>query len=69
MKKWKHVVFSDKSKFNLFESVGSDGLQWCRRGLGEEFKAWNLDGLGVHHFTWVWKVSSGRGEDEPLPVC
>jgi hypothetical protein len=40
VKKWKRVVFSDESKFNLF---GSDGLQWCRSGPGEEFEAQNLN--------------------------
>ena len=32
MERWKHTVFSDESKYNIF---GSDGRQWCRRRAGE----------------------------------
>ena len=32
MEQWRRVIFSDKSKFNLF---GSDGLQYCWRRRGE----------------------------------
>lgn len=62
MKKWKCIVFSDESKFNLF---GSDGLQWCRRGPGEEFKGWNLDTWvkhgGGHVMVWGCITSHGFG--------
>ncbi len=34
MEKWRLVVFSDESKFNLF---GSDGRQYCQRRVGEAF--------------------------------
>ena len=38
-KDWLPLIFSDEKKFNLF---GSDGLQWCRRGVGEDFDAKNV---------------------------
>ena len=38
--KWKKVIFSDESKFTIF---GSDGTQYCRRGVGEEFRPQNID--------------------------
>jgi len=34
MKWWKRIIYSDESKFNL---VGSDGKQYCRRRVGEEY--------------------------------
>lgn len=37
---WKKVIFSDESKFTIF---GSDGTQYCRRGIGEEFKPQYID--------------------------
>ena len=39
VEEWKQVVFSDESKFNLF---GSDGKQYCRRRVGEEFRPQNV---------------------------
>ena len=36
---WNAVVYSDESKFNL---CGSDGIQWCRRGPGEELDERNV---------------------------
>jgi len=38
-KDWERVVFSDESKFCLF---GLDGVQYCRRGPGEEYKPQNV---------------------------
>ena len=42
---WKAVVFSDESKFNLF---GSDGRQYCRRRVGEEFLDRNVKKVVKH---------------------
>ena len=36
---WKAVISSDESKFNLF---GSDGRNYCRRRVGEEFLEQNV---------------------------
>lgn len=36
---WKHVIFTDESKFNIF---GSDGRQMVWRRPNEELKAQNL---------------------------
>lgn len=45
MEKWKLVVFSDESKFNLF---GSDGRQYCRRRVGEAFLERNVKKVVAH---------------------
>ena len=37
---WKAVISSDESKFNLF---GSDGRNYCRRRVGEEFLEQNVE--------------------------
>ena len=39
LENWNAVVYSDESKFNL---CGSDGIQWCYRGPGEELDEWNV---------------------------
>ena len=45
MEKWRLVVFSDESKFNLF---GSDGRQYCRRRVGEAFLERNVKKVVAH---------------------
>jgi len=62
VKKWKWVVFMDKSKFNLFRF---DGLQWCRRGPGEEYDVRNVDAQVKHGrgilMVWVALLWEGFG--------
>jgi len=62
-KDWQSVIFSDEKKFNLF---GSDGLQWCRRGVGEEFNAKNVRKEVKHGggsiMVWGCITSQGYGE-------
>jgi hypothetical protein len=62
-KDWQSVIFSDEKKFNLF---GSDGLQWCRRGVGEEFNAKNVRKEVKHGggsiMVWGCITSKGYGE-------
>jgi len=64
----------DKSKFNLFRF---DGLQWCRRGPGEEYDVRNVDAQVKHGrgilMVWgciivrgFWEVASGQREDGSL---
>jgi hypothetical protein len=57
---WREVVFSDESKFNLF---GSDGIQWCRRGPGEEFNTQNVEHRVKHGggSIMVWGCMTSRG--------
>jgi len=62
-KDWLAVTFSDEKRFNLF---GSDGLQWCRRGVGEAFEPKNVrteikhGGGGIE--VWGCITSKGYGE-------
>ncbi|KAL1944863.1 hypothetical protein VTO73DRAFT_2483 [Trametes versicolor] len=62
MDQWRLVVFSDESKFNLF---GSDGRQWCRRRVGEEFLDRNvkkrMQGGGGSVMVWGCITSKGVG--------
>ncbi|KAJ8462969.1 hypothetical protein ONZ51_g10558 [Trametes cubensis] len=59
---WKLVVFSDESKFNLF---GSDGRQWVRRRVGEEFLDRNVkkkvQGGGGSIMVWGCITANGVG--------
>ena len=59
LENWNVDIYLDKSKFNL---CGSDGIQWCCRGPGEELDEWNVrqeikhggqvcDGIGMHDLT------------------
>lgn len=61
-KNWELVVFSDKSKFNLF---GSDGRHYCRRRVGEEFLERNVDKKVKHGggslMVWGCITSKGTG--------
>lgn len=56
------MVFSDESKFNLF---GSDGRQWCRQRVGEEFLDRNvkkrMQGGGGSVMVWGCITSKGVG--------
>ena len=45
VEEWKKVIFSDESRFNLF---GSDGRQYCRRRVGEEFLDRNVNKVIKH---------------------
>lgn len=57
---WEPVLFSDESQFNLF---GSDGRQWCRRRVGEEFLRRNVKQRVKHGggSLMVWGCITSRG--------
>lgn len=57
---WNKVVFTDESIFRLF---GSDGIQWCRRGVGEEFDARNINQAPKHGGgkVTVWGCITSKG--------
>ena len=60
IEKWRLIVFSDESKFNLF---GSDGRQYCRRRVGEAFLARNVKKAVAHGggSLMVWGCITAKG--------
>jgi hypothetical protein len=60
--KWKNVVFSDESKFNL---IGSDGIRWVRRRNGEALKDCHVkkrvQGGGGSVMVWGCITATGFG--------
>lgn len=60
IQKWKTVLFSDESKFNL---KGSDGSQRVRRPIGERLKPRYCSGTVKHGggHVMVWGAFSGQG--------
>jgi hypothetical protein len=60
--KWKNVVFSDESKFNL---IGSDGIRWVRRRNGEALKDCHMkkrvQGGGGSVMVWGCITATGFG--------
>jgi hypothetical protein len=65
VQKWKTVLFSDESKFNI---KGSDGLQRVRRPLNEALNPLYTKGTVKHGGgnTMVWGCFSGHGVG---PIC
>ena len=59
-KNWRAVVYSDESKFNLW---GSDGVQYCMRGPGEEFERKNVRPVLKHGggSVMVWGCMTHKG--------
>ena len=61
---WNAVVYSDESKFNI---CGSDGIQWCHRGPGEELDEQNVrqkikhGGGSASVMVWGCMTSHGFG--------
>ena len=57
---WQQVIFTDESKFHLF---GSDGIQYCRRGPGEELEPRNVIKRVKHGGgkVMVWGCMTGWG--------
>ena len=59
---WKSVIFSDKSKFNIF---GSDGRCYCWRKLGQEFDeryVWKeIKHGGGNVMVWSYITAEGLG--------
>ena len=57
---WDRVIFTDESKFNIF---GSDGRQYCRRGMNEEFLPRNVCQEVKHGggHVMVWGALTARG--------
>lgn len=62
MEKWKRVVYSDESKFNLY---GPDGNRWCWREPGKEFEpryvAMQEKHGGGHVMVWGCMTQFGFG--------
>lgn len=61
-KDWEAVIYSDESKFNIFES---DGVQYCRRGPNEEFEPRSVQQRLKHGggkvMVWGYMTSKGFG--------
>ena len=60
VRKWRDVVFTDESKFNIWRS---DGAQWCRRGPNEAFEKRNPKERPKHGGgkVMVWGCITSRG--------
>ena len=62
VRKWRLVMFSDESKFNLF---GSDGIKYCQRRAGEAFLKRSVNKAVVHGggslMVWGYTTSKGVG--------
>ena len=60
VRKWRDVVFTDESKFNIW---GSDEAQWCRRGPNEAFEKRNPKERPKHGGgkVMVWGCITSRG--------